>query len=177
VSRSVAVVALSLACSWTGGAPAPAAIAFVDTPTTWEIAHADGKATATLLAGKYRLDIGSFDGACGPASELPFTEVDGNVTFAALACRNPEGAPFDVALVEVPSPDPAWPTIAGLAVVATQAADEGKILMRAVGMVEIPMGVVPKPPALSATDARPPAPAEAAPADGGAAPTEPPPAE
>ena len=151
--RAPVACLLLAACSWSGAAVTPVKIAFVDTPTSWEIATDAGKSTATLVAGAYRLEIGTFDGACAPRSDLPFTEVDGQKSFAALGCAGPDGAAFDVSLVEIPSPDPEWPYLVAFGVVVTHMVEDGKIQMRSMGAVEIPMGVVPIAPVVDAAGA------------------------
>lgn len=143
---------LLAACSWSGGDVAPIKVAFVDTPTSWEITTQDEKSTAILVAGTHRLEIGTFDGACAPRADLPFTDVDGQRAFAAIGCTDPAGAPFDVSLVEIPSPEPEWPYLVAFGVVVTHMVDDGKIQMRSMGAVEIPMGVVPKPPVVAAAE-------------------------
>lgn len=144
------------ACSW-GMAPADPPIPDpVDTVTAWRLTEtASGALDVALVAGEHVIELVEVEGRCAPAAELPFTEVDGQRTFAALACRNPEGEPFDLALVELMAPEGDWPLPVAFGIVSTRDAGEGQIMMRSFGAAPIPLGIAPVAPTVPEGATRP----------------------
>lgn len=140
-------LALLTACNL-GASQAPEVrIDFVDTPTEWQLTHTEaGHTQIALQAGEHSITFGEVDAHCLPTQELPFTEVNGQRSFAALTCQTPQDDPVDFVLIEVHAEDPSWPHPVALAAVLTSSTEEGSITMRGLGSVEIPLGVVPQPP-------------------------------
>jgi hypothetical protein len=150
--RHLVFLALITACT---GSPTPVTaphITFTPTPSTWKLEPAEGgKTRMTLELGEASMDLGTVEGRCVPTPELPFTEVNGQKSFAALVCGSPDGGTHNVVVVEVQSPDdPDWPQPVALAVVLTRTTAEDKVALISLGAVEVPLGIVPVAPVVAA---------------------------
>lgn len=125
---------------------APVKVDFQEVQGTWKLAPSAMETRVAMVFGDKQVDFDTVPGACAPTSELPFTEVQGQKALAALACDSPDGGKHQVVLVEVMGEDPTWPAPVGLAMVLTRPSDEGKVALVTMGMQELPLGVIPKPP-------------------------------
>ena len=90
--RQLGFLALLAGCT---GAAAPVVappVTFEATPSTWKLTPTDeGKTHMVLELGEASMDFCAVEGACAPNPELPFTEVQGQKSFAALKCSSPDG--------------------------------------------------------------------------------------
>lgn len=147
--RIVPVLFLA-ACSFGASDGAGERIEMVETPTQWKLSpHDEGATHIELVAGEHSLSVGVIEGQCTPRAEPPFTQVQEQRAFASLACTDPQGQPFDFVLVELPGPDPDWPYPVGFGAVVTQPTDDGRVQMRPLATVQIPVGVIAVPPVVA----------------------------
>lgn len=155
--RHLVLLALSVACTGTVVPPEAPSLTFERTPTQWALTPVDGGKTHLVLdLGSSTMDFGTVEGRCVPTAELPFTEVQGQKSFAALLCDSPDGGTHHVVVLEVQSAeDPDWPQPVALAVVLARTSADNKVGLLTLGAVEVPLGVVPVAPVLPVPEAKP----------------------
>lgn len=148
---------LLLSACTLGSEPAPQVrISFDEVQTSWSLTPAeDGHTEVALLAGNEQISFGTIDATCTPRPDLPFKEVNGQRTFAALACRSGSGNAVDFVLIDIPAEEPEWPHPIALAALLTHETEDDKVMMRSLGASEIPVGMVLLPPEVEDASAPP----------------------
>ncbi len=139
-------------------------IDFVETEGEWRLAFDGSKTKVGMAFGERVLEFGEVEGECRPAAELPFTAVEDQPALAGLKCQlSGSSDSLHAVIVEVSGPDPSWPAPVALGFVVSRPGDEGKVILQTMGVQQVPLGVVPKPP---------PAPPQAQPQPSGDAPAD-----
>jgi hypothetical protein len=134
-----------------GAAVAPVKVDFVEVRGVWHLSNPEpGKTAASLHFGDRVMDFGLVEGQCEPSPTLPFTEVQGQKAFAALTCSSPDGGKHHAVLVEVLGPEADWPAPVALGLVLSRTTGEGSVAVLTMGAAEVPLGLVPLPPEVSA---------------------------
>jgi len=130
-----------------GAAVAPAPVAFTEVVGAWRLTNPEaGKTSVIMDFGERSIDFGVVEGICQPSRDLPFTEVQGQKSFAALVCNSPDGGTHHVVLVEILGPEPDWPAPAAMGMVLSRVTGEGTVALLTLGAAEVPLGLVPLPP-------------------------------
>jgi len=158
--RTPILMSLVLLAACTGTSePArePVKVEFREEASTWALTPRTGQAGAeTLVAlqlAEQKLEFGAVPGTCAPSATVPFTEVQGQPSFAGLLCQSPDGGTHHAVLVEVAGEDPTWPAPVGLALVLTRTTQDDKVALMTLGMQELPLGVTPLAPKVQAAPA------------------------
>ena len=125
----------------------PVQVDFKDVVGEWVLAPApEAQTQVGLTFGEHTLDFGPVPGACEPTPDLPFTEVQGQKSLAALKCNSPDGGMHHVVVVEVLGADPAWPAPIALGMVMSRQKADNQVSLVTMGGVDMPLGVIPKAP-------------------------------
>lgn len=156
VGLRIAALGLLAACTGPSEPPRePIKVDFREVQGVWKLQPAQAETQVGFVLDDQTLDFGKVPGVCKPSADVPFTEVQGQKSVAALQCASPDGMTHHVVLVEVMGDDPTWPAPVGLAVVLTRASEDGKIALLTLGMQDLPLGVTPLPPAAPAPSVEP----------------------